>query len=281
MKSQDITYVDKLNELRLDMSHPNSNGKIFILLEGDTDIRLFRKFFNLQNCKVEKIPGGNPKVESAVAELLTIYELIIGIRDADFIHLRTIPYSKPNIFLTDFHDMEMSLVSENHTFSTIVFEFTDSPVEQHNSIRENIIKSIEQISFLKWLNEIENLDIVFDKTGFLDLISFTNFSMNFEQYFNRLMSKSPIAKITDFNTIVAKIEDLKTKNPNIYQLCNGHDFIKAFTQYLKLNGKLKSSNDDLISSIFRIKYSTENFQQTNLFTLTKHWGDSNNCIIHV
>ena len=43
MNKADITYQDKLNELRLDISHPNSSGINFVFVEGDTDIRLFRK----------------------------------------------------------------------------------------------------------------------------------------------------------------------------------------------------------------------------------------------
>ena len=70
MKQQDITYEYKLNELRLDIRHPNSRGHTFVLVEGESDIRLFRKFFDLENCKVENIPGGNLKVEDCVEELL-------------------------------------------------------------------------------------------------------------------------------------------------------------------------------------------------------------------
>lgn len=43
MKREDITYDEKINGLRLDISHPNSNGVNFIFVEGESDIRLFRK----------------------------------------------------------------------------------------------------------------------------------------------------------------------------------------------------------------------------------------------
>jgi len=274
MRVQDITYLDKLNELRLDLSHPNSRGICFVLLEGETDIRLFRKLFNLGTCKVEKIPGGNAKVESAVSELLNIYEMIIGIRDADFIHLGSIPYSKTNMFLTDFHDIEMTILSEDDIISTIVFEFTDLLKENHNTIREKLISALEQISLLKWLNEIEKLEMVFDKTGFQDLISFVNSNIDFDQYFNRLLSKSPNAKILDINSIKLKISRLKALNPHPYQLCNGHDFIKTLSQFIRNQGKAKGINEEIISSILRINYSKEKFYSTNLFASTKAWADS-------
>jgi len=34
MRKQDITYQDKLNELKLDLSHPNNSGIAFVLVEG-------------------------------------------------------------------------------------------------------------------------------------------------------------------------------------------------------------------------------------------------------
>ena len=183
MTKKDITYQDKLNELRLDIAHPNNKGMAFVFLEGDSDIRLFRKLFNLDNCKVEIIPGGKFKLEDCVGELVNVYPLIIGIRDADFIHLENIPYSNANLFLTDLHDMEMMLVSEDEVFSALIFEYTSLTKDKHSEVRKNIMISIEQISLLKWLNEKENLEYKFE-AGFQDLISFVNLEIDFAKYFS-------------------------------------------------------------------------------------------------
>jgi hypothetical protein len=88
MKQQDISYVEKFGELLLDAQHPNNAGRVFICVEGESDIRFFRKFFDLDVCKVEQIPGGNPKVEACVVELKQNKPdcLVFGIRDADFLH---------------------------------------------------------------------------------------------------------------------------------------------------------------------------------------------------
>lgn len=66
MTKRDITYQDKLNELRMDIKHPNNDGVVFVLVEGETDIRLYRKLFDENTTKVECVPGGNPTVEKAV-----------------------------------------------------------------------------------------------------------------------------------------------------------------------------------------------------------------------
>lgn len=271
MTRQDITYQDKLNELRLDITHPNSRGLAFVFVEGHTDIRFFRKIFNLDNCKVESIPGGNSKVETAVSELLPINNFIIGIRDADFINLNGDAYTNVNIFLTDLHDMEMSLISDNQIFSSIILEFTNIPQNQHEFLKQNIISAIEKVSLLKWLNQRDNLKIKFEGTGFHDLISFATNDIDFNQYFSRLLSKSPNAVITDISEIINRINILKALNPDAYQLCNGHDFMKTFAHYLRQNSR-ESIGEELISSIFRIKYDKNTFLTTQLYQNTNNWA---------
>ncbi len=281
MNQQDISYQDKLNELRLDISHPNSRGRVFVFVEGETDIRLFRKLFNLDNCKVENIPGGKLKLEECVGELIPNHALIIGIRDADFTHLGTIPYAIPNVFLTDFHDIEMSLIAEDEVFSAIIFEFTKLPKQAHDGIREDILEIIKEISLLKWLNDSEDLRISFKKTGFQDIISFANSTINFEEYFKRLLSKSLNATITDIAIIRSKIDALKSGNPDTLQLSNGHDFIEAFAQFLRVKGSANSVSNELIASIFRTNFNNTFFTKTLLYQNTKQWADANNCSIHL
>ncbi|WP_183580950.1 DUF4435 domain-containing protein [Mucilaginibacter sp. X5P1] len=280
MTKKDITYQEKLNELRLDISHPNNSNQVFILVEGESDIRLFRKFFNLDNCKVECIPGGNPRLEDCVEELIKVYPLVLGIRDSDFIKLDTIPYSKTNMFLTDNHDMEMSLVCEDEVFSALVFEYSDIPKQHHFDARNNILKILEQLSYLKYLNYIQNLELKFE-SGFQDLISFANREIDFDQYFSRVLSKSPNARINDLSVILNEIDSLKRTNPNPFQLCNGHDFIKAFSHFAKNNGKQNACNHETISSAFRMNFRNEYFLKTQLYNDTKNWADINHCIIHV
>jgi hypothetical protein len=280
MTKRDITYQDKLNELRLDIRHPNSKGRAIVLVEGETDIKLFRKFFNLDNCKVENVPGGKLKLEDCVGELLQIHTQTIGIRDADFVHLGTEIYSKPNMFLTDLHDMEMTLIAEDEVFSALLFEFSDIPQEKHDTIRINVLKAFEEISLLKWLNEKEDLRIAFAKTSFMDLMSFRDFKMDFKAYFKRLLSQSEDAKITDIDTIIAKMNGLKALNPDVFQLSNGHDFMKAFAQFLRDNRNV-SLKDDTIASIFRVRFDKVFWTKTILYQDTQQWAEENNCSIYL
>lgn len=280
MKKQDITYQDKIDELILDMSHPNSRGQVFVFVEGESDIRLFRKFFNLVNCKVESIPGGNAKLEEGVSELVRIYPLVFGIRDSDFIRLGSTVYKKTNMFMTDLHDIEMTLIVEDEVFSAVVFEYSNIAKGDHKSVRNRILKAIEKVSYLKWLNQIENLELKFEGTGFQDLISFVRDEVDFREYFKRLLIKSPNAKITDFDIILQKTDELRAKAPNPFYLCNGHDFTKAFSRFLKDQGKVKRVDENSISSAFRMTFRNEFLIRTSLYEETQKWATKHSCSIY-
>lgn len=275
MTRQDFTYQDKLNELRLDISHPNSSGINFILVEGDSDIRLLRKLFDIEKCKIENIPGGKNKLEVCVDTLINIYPLIVGIRDTDFLNLNNVIYNKQNMFLTDKHDIETTIISDEGVLNTLVFEFSNKPKNEHLDLRDDIIKSIKMIGYLKWLNSIENLELKFE-CGFYDLVSFANLNIDFDTYFTRVLSKSPNAHITDINIIKAKITQLEALNPDMLQLTNGHDLVKTFANYFKNVSGINGVSAENIASILRISYNKQQLEKTNLYTELREWCDNNN-----
>jgi len=275
MKKTDITYQDKFGELILDISHPNNNNINFVLVEGTSDIRLFRKIFDTQKCKVENIPGGNPKLEECVLNLSRINNLVLGIRDTDFIKLNQQIYSKRNMFLTDYHDIEMTMLNQLSVLNALLYEYTSLPKEQHIELKENLMKTLSMLSSLKWLNDKESLGLNFS-SGFLDLFSFTKFEINFSEYFKRIISKSPEAKIKDETEIREKIVTLLKENPDLMQLTNGHDMLNTFAQYFKESMKTKSLTETLLASSFRMCFTHEHFSETQLHAELCTWSTEHN-----
>ena len=274
MESQDITYQEKLNDIKFNISHPKNQGINFVLVEGDSDIRLFRKLFDSDKCKVECVPGGKPKVKDCVAELLPEYALIVGVLDADFSHLEKTNEEKDNIFLTDYHDIEMTILAQDEVLHAILLEYSDIPKNEQTTLRDNILKSIEKISYLKWLNDRETLKLKFKETNIKNLIFLPEFQLNFNEYLSRILAKSDSAVIKDKNLILQKINELTQLSPDLLQLTNGHDALQIFTKYLRdiVNVKLSDKN---VESIFRMVFTTNIFRQTNLFEALKSWANKN------
>lgn len=275
MKKADISYQEKLNELRLDISHPNSNGISFILLEGDTDIRLFRKLFNLDNCKVENIPGGNKKLEECVQTLVNIYPLIIGIRDADFIRINDSEYLINNMFLTDLHDIEMTMLNFESILNAIVFEYSNLDKSQHLAFKFKLLDVIKHISYLKLLNDRENLELTFS-SGFQDLISFANQKIDLDQYLDRVIAKSPNALIKDKDILKVKIDAIEQQDPDLLQITNGHDLINSFAKYFREEEKRNGFSGENLEATLRMLFNIDFFSRTNLYQQLDNWKNQNN-----
>lgn len=149
MNQSTITYQDKLDELKFDIPHPKNNGMSFVCVEGQSDIKLFRKLLDGDKCKVEQIPGGNEKVEDCVAELQTESSLVIGIRDADFVKLSGEQYAKTNMFLTDCHDIEMTMLAQPSIVYAVLNEYLDHNEEQAQKHLIDVMDAIKPVSGVK------------------------------------------------------------------------------------------------------------------------------------
>lgn len=273
MKQSDISYDEKLNEVRLMITHPNNTGYNYVLLEGKADILLFRKLFNEKKCKIERIPGGNKKVENAVETLMSFSPLVFGIRDADFIRIIDTTYSKTNIFLTDCHDIEMTMLSFNSVLAPLFYEHTQLTENQFMGKINQLISIIRQIGILKLVSESEKLELRFD-CGFQDLISFRDYSFNFSAFFDRVISNSPKSNVMDLNELRAKILQLESDEHDMFQLTNGHDLTKTIATYLRECHKVNIGFAEVEKSL-RLIFRTEHFMQTRLCCELNIWQIAN------
>lgn len=265
-----VSYQDKINELRLDFTHPNTKNKVFILFEGDTDVRLYRKLYPQANLKIEFLPSGKLFLEKGLQELSPLFKQIIGIRDADFAHLENQKPSLSNLFFTDYHDTEILMVASNATFSAILHEFCNLPQIEHEKIRQKLLETLRFIGYFRWYNELNNLEFSFEGASLGDVFEPKTFAMNNQKYVEKVVEKSKNAKITDIGTILTEIEKLVNENHDNFQLCNGHDFMNILALFLNTHNK-EGLSEKRVSSHFRIAYTYSAYQQTKLHSQIKNW----------
>ena len=109
---QYIDANDKRNEIRLLFRHPSYKDKIIIVVEGNSDIKLFRKLIQDDRIKIESIDGKKDLIK-VMKELSVEYpDKILGICDADFDHLIGIAEErrKYSVYVTDNHDIEIMML---------------------------------------------------------------------------------------------------------------------------------------------------------------------------
>jgi hypothetical protein len=82
---------------------------------------------------------------------------------------------------------------------------------------------------------------------------------------NRSPSQKRAIQRTEIDNKLAEISDY-------YNLCNGHDFEKAFALHItaKNPGK-KGVKDEDVGKFLRIAYRKQDFESTKLYALLKQW----------
>jgi hypothetical protein len=193
----------------------------------------------------------------------------------DFLYLEGKTETAKNIFLTDFHDAEMMIISCDSACHAIVAEYLREE-KAPCSLREKILKSISFIGGLRWINisdrltPSESLGLNFKGLGFGNFYDGKVLVLDEDSCLNEIMKRSPNKKKEiSKEDVRLKVQDIS----DFLNLCNGHDFQKAFASYVSSSSN-KGVNDVEIGKAFRIAYRFTDFQKTNLYNQLKKWSDS-------
>lgn len=261
---------DTIGEIRQAQKHPMGRNYIWILVEGITDQKLYSKLIDGSNSQIQMVHGGGKNnLQDVLIELIKESNKVIGIRDADFLHLDNQNVTIAELFLTDSHDAEMMLLACDNVFKQVMAEYMPNQFDEFNSFRNRLLTSLKFISGIRWLNNTEDLSLLFDGlslTSFYDATRLTLNKIKCIEYIERRSSKKK-------RTIQAEEIELKIANiSDYYNLCNGHDVVKALALYITANTNTKKGiGDDEIAKVLRVTYRKDDFISTKLYRDLKNW----------
>jgi hypothetical protein len=227
-----------------------------ILVEGANDARLYPKFLKDFQTRVIVIKSGG---KSNMLEALTILadntKQAIGICDADFYHLDKNYPALENVFLTDYHDIEMTMMYFNHA---------------DNAILQMVLPETAFIGYTRWYNEKNAGNFNFKKVDVgTFFISNGKPRLDGEKYLSELnhVSKNKTMAITK-----KEIEEFikLNKTEDYFNLCTGHDIIVGITLILGNNNTLEEYQKSLQDS-----FTIDHFMQTNLYKSMLSWQTIN------
>lgn len=275
MSMQDhLNETNVVNSIRLQLRHPSGKYKIWIIVEGEADQRLFSKLINGDLVEIEISHGGVTSVLRAVSELSNETDNVLGIRDADFYHLNNKMETVRNVFPTDLHDAEMMLVSCDNAYKAVISEYICREKDP-DSLRNKLLISISFIGGLRWINDSDGLGLNFKNIGLGSFYNGGSLCLNEECFLIAIMKRSPEKKREVAKDEVAnKIKDTS----DFLNLCNGHDFQRALALYVNSNSGRGVKYKE-ISKSFRIAYRFEDFQKTNLYEQLTKWSANNSKVL--
>lgn len=266
------TFIDEMvQEVKDELSHPVNDGKVCVVVEGEDDIGLYGKFLN-ENLMFFYPTGNCIYILPIIDGLSTFSNRLIGIKDADFDHLRGVSYAEPNLFLTDCHDCE-TMMLKTAAVEDLIYEYTHQRLP---NIVNDVFKALEWYSYLQYYNTVKIVAVNNDGIRFKGL--------NMDKIYNGIDVISCSACLNSVrehgnNSALSYFpseEELQTfRNQNsitdFYNLHRGHDVMHCMAIVIRRNAFHKKIGNSDVARALRISYQFEDFQSTILYRKLDAW----------
>ncbi|NNM85336.1 MAG: DUF4435 domain-containing protein [Phycisphaerales bacterium] len=246
------------------------------VIEGDSDRKVYIRLFDRQ--QVRHVCAG-PFVKAVVQRLnATATAGVFGIMDADFCRLDGNCSSTDNLFLTDYHDLEVELLFSG-AFSKALDELgSEEKLKQAtgdkgvDALREVLLGAAAPLGALRWLNKLNSYRLDFEKIDFSKFIDATSLVGDTTRMCNLVCQRSEQYNLIQSTpTEVAIVLD---GNPDQKQLCCGHDMVEVMGLTLRKCWGSKNASDvseERLSQSLRLAYSKEDFTATLLYQALRNW----------
>ncbi|HEY9809889.1 MAG TPA: DUF4435 domain-containing protein [Halomicronema sp.] len=275
----DLTPHRIANDIRMLRSHHTGS---FLIVEGDTDTRLFKNLVDSQKCHVQS--AMNKDMALKVLDILEQDKFagVLAIVDADFWHLEGTKPQSSNLVLTDTHDLE-TMILKSPALEKVLAEFGSEnkiktvPEKFKKDIRRLIIEAGVCLGYLRWISLQENLSLKFEGLSFNKFVDDKTLIVDEYALIKAVKNNSQKPSL-DERDIQRKIQKLKKEGYDGWCVCRGHDLMKILSIALC---KLLGTNDttdvksEQLEKVLRVAYERAYFCQTKLYTAIQEWEKVN------
>lgn len=278
-----LTLAARASEIRL--LKQRYRDVCFILVEGETDRRLFEGLFRKDKCRVMGENGKSNVIE--ILRQLKRYSVngVIGIVDDDFDSLNGISHDLENLFYTDTHDIE-TLIMCSPAFEKVINEFGDmnkihiAERKKQMEIRDIILMLCLPIGYLRWISQKRLWKLNFRDLPIDEVIDEEKLLLKEDLLIKKVLEKSGKIDV-DEQEINRELESIKKGKHNPWLVCQGHDLIDILSflfikKQFKHHWKDRANN---IKGVLRVSYHISYFKNTKLFSRLIEWEKRNNGFI--
>ncbi|MDR3245870.1 MAG: DUF4435 domain-containing protein [Prevotellaceae bacterium] len=260
-----VDAIDKINDIRLSLNSERGSKIVWILVEGEDDCKIYPKFFDENKARVEFVNGGKIQLTIALNTLTKETEKVIGIQDADFAHLEKNYPDIKNLFYTDYHDIEITMLQFDSVINNLFTEYRMQ--DKVKTIWQNVLQESSFIAYIRWYNEKKQCKINFSGIGYGDLISLMDSKIILKNHelLNELNKRSKNkTEILTFENIEYFI--IKNTTDDFLNLCNGHDVTALLS--LVVGGQVSYTE---FCRHLRLSFNFNEFRKTKLYSKISDW----------
>ncbi|GAB4418023.1 MAG: hypothetical protein OHK0039_29100 [Bacteroidia bacterium] len=277
-----ITPETIANEI---MMTRQSDRAVYVIFEGESDNRFWKKFLDLQVCR--------QRLSFDAAKACKVDDILrqqgyggkwLVVIDADF---RRITHELPTsdrILLTDDHDLEIGLIESSawdQVLDTYASESKLQGFEADRTLKSALYDVARPIAHLRLLNQQHTLHLRFKPTTPgkpLDMQAVVDKqTMKLQSldtlllfYLNLSQRQQP-----DRQVLVQRMEEMAQQDYDDRQLCNGHDMTQLLYRALvHAVGSLKGKDPQDIEDALILAYDSDDFRKTTLCKTLIQWGET-------
>lgn len=268
-----LDAIGKTNELKLLLQHPLYKNNILLLLEGETDVRLFRSLLKCERITLDSVDGKQDLINVVESLKSDGYKDVIGVCDADFDHILGLNLSREGkgVYVTDVHDAEMMMINSS-ALQAFVDEYSNH--ENHSilsvELKGSAIDAACALGVLRLANATKKFNLNFKGLNFRSFINIDKLSVNVDliKLAQILIRRSPsLAEGVTEDILLSEQKHLAEARHQKAQLCCGHDVtnIIAMIYSQRWAACAGNINAEKVEQALRIGYSFDEFAATDLY----------------
>jgi len=257
------------------MLRSGNPGAAICIVEGADDKKFFKKIFDTSRCQFV-VANGWEMAEALLDVLEQAGELgVLAIIDADFRRLDNIQPESPNLFLTDYHDLEISLV-DSDAFEKLVAETCDMDSHPHpppNELRAKLLKAAAPLGYLRWHSLRAGLNLTFAGISYSDFVDKDTLEIDEMAMARVVKNKSQRHDLRELD-LVAASTTLMVPSHDLRLVCRGHDVTQIFSIGLRKLFSRRTPSDvtaDRLEMVLRAAYSIVHFAASALCDALRRW----------
>jgi hypothetical protein len=257
--------ANEVSMLRAGMKGP------IVLVEGDTDTRLYRKFMlpaphvRLTHC------DGKPVLLQTMGLLRKRgIRQVLGICDADFDRIIG-QNPHPDVMYTDFHDAEMMIVY-SPSFRYVCEELYERSLSDHafQARRDDLLGISRRIGALRMWNNTNHGQLDFKAVNPGQFLR-NDGDFFYDEYSSKLLENSGSSGVS-LETVL-KIMKRPQEGISDGQISSGHDFAALLDQDAALKTQRDTYGGEAVEKMLRVSFDASSFARTDLLLELREWED--------
>ncbi|GHT94633.1 hypothetical protein FACS1894141_1670 [Spirochaetia bacterium] len=261
----------------------------YLLVEGEKDSKLYNKFIDLKNVRIRIAFGCKKVMETLTILENRLFDRRIGIIDRDFYTLYEDIPQLENLFITDYHDIEVMMFISNAFDNMLRIYTTEEKITEfertrQKSTRDIIFELSNNIGYLKLAEKKYNFGLVFkpekvdgNQIKYNDIISDKMTYKGDSALVRTIVNYSWNKRVKMLNETEI-LEKYLLEKQSVYdnkQLSNGHDLSNIIFIFLKKT--VRSTNKSLfdfntIEDNLILAYEYGYFKTSALYNSIETWS---------